>query len=191
MSISSNEAYISVDIETAGPNPYDYSLLSIGACTMLEPQSTFYVELKPVNAKASPEALAISRLSLDQLAEQGKEPALAMASFEEWVNDVTPDGHHPIFVAFNAPFDWMFINDYFYRFLGRNPFGHTALDLKAFYMGLNGVSWSQTAMRYVSQHYLGDRQLTHHALRDALDQAEIFRLMIEASKDRHSQQDNQ
>ena len=27
----------------------------------------------------------------------------------------------------------MFVNDYFHRFLGRNPFGHAALDLKAFF----------------------------------------------------------
>ncbi len=26
------EAYISVDVETSGPNPGDYDLLSIGAC---------------------------------------------------------------------------------------------------------------------------------------------------------------
>lgn len=178
MPTSSSEAYISVDIETAGPNPYDYSLLSIGACTILELQSTLYVELKPVNDNVSPDAIAISHLSLEKLAECGEEPAAAMARFEEWVNQVTPNGHQPIFVAFNAPFDWMFVNDYFYRYLGRNPFGHTALDIKAFYMGLNGVSWSETAMRYVGKRYLGDRHLTHHALRDALDQAEIFGLML-------------
>ena len=35
--------------ETAGPNPADYALLSIGACTLLEPRATFYAELQPVN----------------------------------------------------------------------------------------------------------------------------------------------
>ena len=81
-------------------------------------------------------------------------------------------------MAFNAPFDWMFINDYFHRFLGYNPFGHSALDVKSYFMGLTGVSWQETAMRYVSARFLEDRQLTHHALRDAMDQAEIFRLML-------------
>ena len=184
MPTPSNEAYISVDIETAGPNPYDYSLLSIGACTILESQSSFYVELRPVNDNASEEALAISKLSLAKLDERGEEPAVAMARFEEWVNEVTPDGYQPIFVAFNAPFDWMFINDYFHRYLGRNPFGHTALDMKAFFMGLTGVTWSETSMHYVGRRYLGDRHLTHHALRDALDQAEIFVLMLEQARDR-------
>ena len=174
----SKETYISVDVETAGPNPYDYSLLSIGACTMIEPQSSFYVELKPVNDNALPEALAVCRLSMEKLAERGEEPSAGMANFEIWVNEVTPEGYRPVFVAFNAPFDWMFVNDYFHRYLGRNPFGHTALDLKAFYMGLNAASWSETSMYDVGRRYLGDRQLTHHALRDALDQAEIFQLML-------------
>ena len=175
MPTTPKEAYISVDIETAGPNPYDYSLLAIGACTLFESQGTFYVELKPLNDNATPQALAISGLSMEKLAQSGEQPAVAMARFEGWIDEVTPDDYQPIFVAFNAPFDWMFVNDYFYRYLGHNPFGHTALDLKAYYMGLNGVSWSETSMRYVARRYLDEKHLTHHALSDALDQAEIFR----------------
>jgi len=169
--------YISVDVETAGPNPSQYSLLTIGACTLTDHPSSFYVELKPVNMHFVPEALAISRLSMERLAERGLEPAEAMRNFEAWLKAETPEGQKPLLLAFNAPFDWMFVNDYFHRYLGRNPFGHTALDIKAFYMGLTGVSWDETSMRYISQIYLGDRQLTHHALRDAMDQAEIFRKM--------------
>lgn len=184
---SNNEAYISVDIETAGPNPYDYSLLSIGACTIFEPQSSFYVELKPINDNSIPEALAISHLSLAKLSDRGEEPAVAMSKFETWVKEVTPDELRPILVAFNAPFDWMFVNDYFHRFMDRNPFGHSALDIKAYYMGLNNVSWSDTSMRNVGQRYLGDRQLTHHALSDALDQAEIFKLILEQSRNKVDQ----
>jgi hypothetical protein len=41
----------------------------------------------------------------------------------------------------------MFVNSYFHRFLGRNPFGHAALDMKAFFMGLTGVKWSETALQ--------------------------------------------
>ena len=119
-----------------------------------------------------------SGLSLEELAERGLPPAEAMALFEAWLAAQVPSGWRPIFVAFNAPFDWMFVNDYFHRFLGRNPFGHAALDLKAFYMGLTGVHWSETTMRYVAARYLSDRQLTHHALCDAQDQAELFRKML-------------
>lgn len=178
-----NETYISVDVETAGPNPSQYSLLTIGACTLAERTSTFYVELKPVNNNAIPEALRVSHLSMSRLAESGLEPAEAMRRFEAWVKAETPPGQRPIFLAFNAPFDWMFVNDYFHRYLGRNPFGHAALDIKSLYMGIAGVGWNETSMRYLMPRYLGNQQLTHHALRDAMDQAEIFRkLMQEARK---------
>ncbi len=177
MSTSSLEYFISVDVETAGPNPGQYSLLTIGACTLNEHPSTFYVEMKPVNMSAVPEALAISHLSMERLAERGLEPAEAMRQFEHWLKGEVPAGHKPLFLAFNAPFDWMFVNEYFHRYLGRNPFGHAALDIKSYFMGMEDVSWAETSMLHVGSRYLGDRTLTHHALRDALDQAEIFRKM--------------
>ena len=170
--------YISVDVETAGPNPSQYSLLSIGACTVSDPRHTFYVELQPVNDNALPEALAISGLSLEQLRENGLPPAEAMARFESWLDEMVPKSGRPLFVAFNAPFDWMFVNDYFHRYLGRNPFGHAALDIKALYMGLTGVTWSETSMQTVASRYLEDRPLIHHALRDAVDQAEILQKIL-------------
>lgn len=174
----SQEIYISVDVETAGPNPGDYSLLTIGACTIAEPQHTFYVELRPVNNRFVAEALAISRLSMERLTERGLAPKAALVQFEDWLKEQASGDHKPVCVAFNAPFDWMFVNDYFHRYLSRNPFGHAALDIKSFYMGLTGVPWEETSMQYVSPRYLGNQQLTHHALRDAMDQAVIFRKML-------------
>jgi ribonuclease T len=173
------ETYISVDVETAGPNPGGYSLLSIGACTLNDPPQTFYVELVPVNDRATTEALAISGLSLEALRQRGLPPAEAMARFAGWVGEVVPAGCRPVFVAFNAPFDWMFVHDYFYRYLGYNPFGHSALDIKALYMGLVGARWFETSMRQVSARYLDHRHLTHHALEDALDQADILIQLLE------------
>jgi len=175
---SQREAYISVDVETAGPNPGRYSLLSIGACLVTDPRRAFYVELQPVSDDALPEALAVSGLSLEELVERGLPPSEALARFEGWLAEEIPSEQQPVFVAFNAPFDWMFVSDYFHRFLGRNPFGHSALDMKAFYMGLTGVRWSETGMGHVAARYLGGRTLTHHALHDAQDQAELFQKMM-------------
>jgi DNA polymerase III epsilon subunit-like protein len=176
------EVYISVDVETAGPNPSQYSLLTIGACTIGEKPNTFYVELKPVNMNSVPKALEISSLSMERLSERGLEPAEAIRQFEAWLKAQVLTGQKPLFVSFNAPFDWSFVNDYFHRYLGRNPFGHSALDIKAFYMGVTGVTWGETSMRTIAPRYLGDRTLTHHALRDALDQAEIFRKLLDETR---------
>jgi DNA polymerase III epsilon subunit-like protein len=180
---SPNEFFISVDIETAGPVPSRYSMLAIGACTVAKPRKTFYIELKPVNMQYTPEALKSCNLSMEKLVEDGIEPAEALRQFETWVEQVTPAGEKPIFVGFNAPFDWMFVNDYFLRFLDKNPFGHSALDIKSYYMGLARSTWEETSMRHVGKRYLNQQALTHHALQDAIDQADILNKMLAGSKD--------
>jgi len=176
--IKEYKAYISVDVETAGPSPSQYSMLSIGACMVCDPRCTFYVEMQPVNDNFLPAALSISGLSMEKLAENGLAPAEAMARFEVWAEEQMPEGQRPIFVAFNAPFDWMFVNDYFHRYIGQNPFGHSAIDIKAFFMGMAGVLWEETAMRHIVTRYSNTRKLTHHALQDAVDQARLFQNML-------------
>jgi DNA polymerase III epsilon subunit-like protein len=172
------EAYIIIDIEASGPNPSQYSMLSIGACTLREPRQTFYVELQPDKEAFTEEAMAVSGLSLEGLAAEGLPPTEAMEQFAAWVDGVVPEGTTPVLVAFNAPFDWMFVNDYFHRYLGDNPFGHAALDIKAYYMGLHGVTWGETSLREVSHRHAGQRELSHHALSDAIDTAEILEAMF-------------
>lgn len=174
-----NEAYVCVDIETSGPIPGEYSMLSIGACTIFKPQRTFYIEIKPINQNSLEEAASIHKLPLDRLTVEGAEPVEALKRFEEWLITEAAYNLQPVFVAFNAAFDWMFVNYYFLHYLGHNPFGHAALDIKAFYMGMTGCPWSQTSWRYISPKYTPEQHLTHHALQDALDQANLFRQMLE------------
>lgn len=175
---SDPECFISVDIETAGPVPSKYAILSIGACLVDDPEQTFYVELKPEHTAATSEALAVTGLSMETLEERGERPERAMSMFEDWVLTEVPAGSRPVFTAFNAAFDWMFVADYFERFLGRNPFGHSALDIKAFAMGAGNTSWAATSMNVLAAEHLGGRALTHNALADAQDQAELFRHLL-------------
>jgi ribonuclease T len=53
------ELYICVDVETAGPTPGQYALLSIGACLVQDTSCTFYIELCPDSTVSIPEAMAI------------------------------------------------------------------------------------------------------------------------------------
>ncbi len=172
--MSGAETFVSVDVETAGPHPGRYSLLAIGACLVDDPDETFYVELKPESDDALPEALAVSGLSLAELRRSGRPPADAMAAFAAWVEQVTPTGARPVFVGFNAPFDWMFVAELFHRHLGRNPFGHSALDIKSYAMGRDGCSFADTSLALVAERHGGQMSLTHHALDDARVQADLF-----------------
>lgn len=153
-------------------------MLSIGACTIDDPPATFYVELRPINQRGTPEAARVHQLSMARLMAEGIAPKQAMLQLEGWLKGQVRNDQLPVFVAFNAPFDWMFVNYYFHRYLGHNPFGHAALDLKALYMGTAGVPWSQTSWRYIEPQYVEKENLTHHALQDALDQAILFKKLI-------------
>jgi ribonuclease T len=109
------EVFISVDVETAGPIPGEYSLLSIGACHVDDPARTFACELKPLNRNADPKALEVSGLSLEKLDRTGLRPHEAMEHFDAWLARSVGSGEKPVFVGLNAPFDWSFVNYYFHR----------------------------------------------------------------------------
>ncbi len=105
-----------------------------------------------------------------------------MSRFEDWIAEVTPKSHQSVFVGLNAPFDWAFVNHYFLDLRGRNPFGFSALDIKALYMGKTGCDWldarSSTMRRVLNAKLEGD----HNALHDALAQAELLRLILAQRK---------
>jgi DNA polymerase III epsilon subunit-like protein len=174
------EVYVSVDIEAAGPIPGEYSLLSIGASLVEQPEVTFYVELKPLNDNAIPEALAVSKLDMKNLAKTGKEVMPAMAGFRDWVRKHAGE-RSPVFVGFNASFDWSFVNWYFHKFLGENPFGFSALDIKAYYMGFSACDWNQTTSSQLPKEFQPSQPLSHNALDDAKVQGEIFAKLLKAN----------
>ena len=125
-------------------------------------------------------AMAIHRLSLEGLARTGLDLTEAMDRFETWTLALVPEGRAPIFVSYNAPFDWMFINDAFHRTLGRNPFGHAPLDIRALYMGQTGEAWEAIRLNDLLDRHLKGRRLSHNALEDAVDQAVLLRALLGA-----------
>lgn len=175
--MSAPEVFISVDVEAAGPYPGRYSLLTIGACIADKPEVVFEAALKPLSAQADPKALEVTGLSLEALAATGESPRDAMARFEAWIVEATPEGAQPVFVGLNAPFDWAFINHYFLEQLGRNPFGFSALDIKALYMGATGSRWLEARSSVMREDLGAVLEGDHDALHDAQAQAELFRLI--------------
>jgi DNA polymerase III alpha subunit (gram-positive type) len=178
---TSEDFYIIVDVETSGPTPGKYALLSIGACAISKPRQTFYIELQPDVDNMLEEAMQVNKLSLDALHKTGLQPHEALTRFSGWIDSILPQDRKPVFTAFNAPFDWMFIDHYFHKYLDWNPFGYKALDIKAFYMGVYGVSWSDTSHNKISSKLTHDHQLSHHALEDAVMEADLFELVLAES----------
>lgn len=178
-----SEIYISVDVEAAGPIPSEYSLLSLGACVVDDTDRHFYVELKPINGNAVPAALAVSGFSLAELAEHGADPESAFQEFSDWITEVSHGRQKPVFVGFNAAFDWSFVNWYFQKYLGDNPFGFSPLDIKAYCMGLSGCRWGETTSKQLPSAFQASEAIANHnALTDAQAQAEIFFKLMNAPR---------
>lgn len=175
------ECFISVDVETAGPIPGDYSMLSLGACVVGGKDEGFYVEIKPLNDNAVPEALKVSGFDLAELAKSGDTAEDAMAKLRDWVKKVSRAAKL-VFVGFNAGFDWSFVNWYFIHFLGENPFGFAPLDVKAYYMGLIGCDWEETKSSRIRPEFQPAKPGDHNALTDARAQAEMFEKMRAAER---------
>ena len=157
--------YIMVDIESDGPIPNDYSMVSFGA-VVVEPNLTksFYGKLRPISEKWIPEALAVSGHSREETLEFA-EPESVMHEFAEWMNSVA--NGRPRFISDNAGFDWSFINYYFHHFLGHNPFGFSSEDLGSLYKGLSSDM-------FTSFRHLVDTKHTHHPVDDARGHAEAL-----------------
>jgi DNA polymerase III epsilon subunit-like protein len=171
------ECLISVDIESSGPIPGEFSMLSLGACLVFAPERQFTCKVKPINNNANPAALEVIGLSLDHFVEVGLEAPIAMKAFRDWILESSNDAT-PVFVGLNAPFDWSFINYYFHRYLSENPFGFTALDIKALYMGRNGSTWHDTKSSAMSKALNVEPSGDHDPLHDALFQAELCRAIL-------------
>ncbi|MER6631956.1 3'-5' exoribonuclease [Streptomyces sp. NPDC000987] len=177
--------YISVDIEADGPIPGPYSMLSLGAAvagtqdadgfTAADPErQTFYRELRPISGDFVPEALAVSGLDRERLAVEGAEPAVALAEFSDWVREVAA-GAQPVMAGYPASYDWTFLYWYLIRFTGRSPFGHSGcLDMKTLYATKAGLPLRAVAKGTMPRDLLSRRRHTHHALDDAIEQAELL-----------------
>src|ERR1700730_8173317 len=175
------EVYISVNVEAAGPLPPKYSMLSLGAVAVDDPQATFYVEFKPLNDHSVPAAIKVVGRSLEEFAVAGRDPKEAMLALRNWLSTVAKTGK-PVFVGFNASFDWAFVNFYFHQYLGDNPFGIGGIDIKSYYMGLRGCTWEDTRSSRIPPEFKGSSlPHTHNALDDAIEQAELFRRVQQRS----------
>lgn len=163
-------SYFSVDVESDGEVPPIFSMVCFGA-VLVEPgplDQTFYGQTAPVSTKWKPDALAVSGFTRDQHL-TFRDPYEVMLDFDAWVQSLNKNGR-PIFISDNPAYDWQFINYYFHRYLGKNPFGHSARRIGDLYCGL----MKDTRARWK---HLRTTKHTHHPVDDAKGNAEALLAM--------------
>jgi hypothetical protein len=189
------DIFISGDVETDGPIPGEFSLLSFGLALIgsfdgnefksaQADEQTFYAELKPISGRFQKEALEVNGLDRAWLVQHGKEPTEAMDGAHEWVRNVSGSGH-PVFVGYPAPFDWMWLFWYFTKYAREgSPFGFAqCLDIKTLIVASGESRFSAAKPRNLPSNLRSARRHSHHALEDAVSQGETFaRLFAESSR---------
>ena len=172
------EIYISTDVETDGPIPGINSMLSFGSAAYLPDKTlvgTFSANLETLPEaksdqktmewwKTQPKAWLACRENLQR-------PKLAMPKYSQWVESLPGK---PVFVAYPAAFDFMFVYWYLIRFTGKSPFSHSALDIKTLAMALLKIGYRDSTKRQMPRHWFDDLPHTHLALDDAIEQGALF-----------------
>jgi hypothetical protein len=177
-----NEIYVSTDVETDGPIPGVYSMLSFASAAYTPGKQlvgTFTANLEQLpeattNPKTmawwqgQPEAWHACRQELQR-------PEAAMRNYLHWVKALPGK---PVFVAYPATFDFMFVYWYLIRFTGESPFSHSALDIKTYAMSLLKKPYRLSTKSNMPRRWFDNLPHTHFALDDAIEQGALFCNML-------------
>ncbi|NJN16579.1 MAG: exonuclease [Oscillochloris sp.] len=182
-----SEIYVSTDVESDGPIPGPHSMLSFASAAYTADKHllrTFSANLEPLPGatghpetmawwETQPEAWAACRVDLQA-------PAQAMRNYVAWLKALPGK---PVFVAYPAGFDFLFVYWYLIRFTGESPFSHSALDIKSYAMALLKIEYRATVKRAMPKHWFDPHRHTHVALDDAIEQGALFCNMLAENTD--------
>lgn len=115
-----------------------------------------------------PEAWAAARRDL-------QDPTDAMRRYVAWINGLPG---RPVFVAYPAGFDFLFIYWYLIRFVGESPFSYSALDIKTYAMAMLKTEYRASVKGNMPAHWFDPLPHTHQALDDAIEQGALFCNML-------------
>jgi hypothetical protein len=181
-----SELYISTDIETDGPIPGPHSMLSLGSAAYTADKrllSTFTANFETLpEASAHPETAAwwLTQPEAWAACRSGLEaPEVAMQRYVEWIESLPGK---PVFVAYPAGFDFLFVYWYLMRFVGRSPFSFSALDMKSFAMAVLRKDYRDSTKRNMPKDWFDPLPHSHVALDDAIEQGALFCNMLKANR---------
>ena len=98
-----------------------------------------------------------------------------MPTYHAWLEALPAQ---PVFVAYPAGFDFMFVYWYLVRFAGSSPFSRSTLDIKTYAMSLLRTDYRSSGKRAMPGRWFSTRPHTHVALDDAIEQGELFCNML-------------
>ncbi len=185
------DAYFSADVETDGPIPGPFSILSFALVYagtfdgeyFERPASsqTFYRELKPISENYELEALQVNGLDRARLILSGENPESVMSEAALWVRKVAGVAT-PVLIAYPLCFDWSWLYWYFIRFCSEgSPFGHSrCFDIKTAVALKARLPIAAAGRSQLPPSFRAGRGHTHNALDDAKEQAEIFAKVFES-----------
>jgi hypothetical protein len=84
----------------------------------------------------------------------------------------------PVFVAYPAGFDFLFVYWYLMRFTGESPFSHSALGNKTYAMAMLKTGYRDATKKNMPKRWFDDLPHTHAALDDAIEQGALFCNML-------------
>ncbi len=185
------DAYFSADVETDGPIPGPFSILSFAIVfagsfdgdRFQRPDNydqVFYRELRPISESFEPEALRVNGLDRRRLCLEGESPEEAMTEASRWVNQVAGSAQ-PVLVAYPLSFDWSWLYWYFVRFSAQgSPFEYSrCFDVKTALAVKASLPISEAGRSRLDPSLQPKHPHTHHAMDDAIEQAEIFANVFE------------
>jgi DNA polymerase III alpha subunit (gram-positive type) len=177
-----NEIFVSTDVETDGPIPGVYSMLSFGSAAYTPGKrliGTFTANLETLpDATTHPSTMkwwAGQSEAWKACRQEQQKPATAMQNYLQWLKKLPG---RPVFVGYPAVFDFMFVYWYLIRFTGESPFSHSALDIKTYAMSMLKKSYRLSTKSNMPKRWFDDLPHTHLALDDAIEQGALFCNML-------------
>ena len=180
------EIYISTDVETDGPIPGPNSMLSMGSAAYTADKqlvSTFSANLELLEgATPDPKTAAWWATQPEAWAACRTDPEAPDAAMKRYVAWIATLPGKPVFVAYPAGFDFLFVYWYLMRFVGESPFSHSALDMKTYAMALLKKGYRDSTKRNMPRSWFDPLPHSHVALDDAIEQGALFCNMLAANR---------
>jgi hypothetical protein len=143
-------------------------------------KQTLYKELRPISEDFEPEALRINGLDRMRLCLEGERPEDVMTEANHWVRGIA-GAFQPVLVAYPLSFDWSWLYWYFIRFSSEgSPFAYSrCFDIKTAVAVKAAIPISEAGRSRIDHSLRSKHSHTHHAVDDAISQAEIFANVFE------------